>query len=218
MSLLILAKYSFYWKVQHYLLLLSALVLISDSLFHLLPEALEQQVSYWSIGLLVSLGGFITFSINAISSAHDKNGLVTANLANEMLHNFIDGLALSVSFMTSVQAGNAALLGIALHEIPQEIGDFVVLKAAGLSTQRLLYLNFLVSLTCPIGVLIGYWIGSVLSSQVMQVLVPITAGSFLAFGYSILKSQLKFNKTDMSFVALTAAILLFLQVNKDHDH
>ena len=37
-------------------------------------------------------------------------------------------------------AGSAATLAVAVHEIPQELGDFMVLRAAGFSTVRQLHL------------------------------------------------------------------------------
>merc|ERR1719265_736189 len=75
-----------------------------------------------------------------------------ANLLVEMIHNFVDGISIGLSFMAGGPAGVSATIAVAVHELPQELGDFVVLRAAGFSTARLLFFNFIASLTCVGGV------------------------------------------------------------------
>ena len=65
-----------------------------------------------------------------------------ANLLVEALHNFGDGLALGVAFSASVEAGLATAVAVAVHELPQELGDCAVLRRAGFSTRGILAANF----------------------------------------------------------------------------
>lgn len=48
------------------------------------------------------------------------------NLGAEVLHNFIDGIALGVAFSVSKSLGLTTAIAIAAHELPQELADFVV--------------------------------------------------------------------------------------------
>jgi zinc and cadmium transporter len=47
------------------------------------------------------------------------------------VHNFIDGVAIAATFLTSPSLGVITTLAIAAHEIPQEIADFGVLIDGG---------------------------------------------------------------------------------------
>ncbi|MEM5791082.1 MAG: ZIP family metal transporter, partial [Candidatus Aenigmatarchaeota archaeon] len=50
-----------------------------------------------------------------------------ANLISDSIHNFVDGLIIAASFLTSLSLGIVSSFAVAFHEIPQEIGDFGVL-------------------------------------------------------------------------------------------
>lgn len=50
------------------------------------------------------------------------------NLAADFTHNFTDGLAIGASYIAGQNIGLITTITILLHEIPHEIGDFVILK------------------------------------------------------------------------------------------
>ena len=77
-------------------------------------------------------------------------------------------------------------MAVAVHELPQELGDFAVLRRAGFSTGPLLLANFAASLSCFGGVALAEspW---VLGYE--KELVAFTAGSFLALSLSSLVPQ-----------------------------
>ena len=54
-------------------------------------------------------------------------------LVGDSIHNFVDGVLIAAAFMVDVQIGIFTALAIIAHEIPQEIGDFIVLLNAGFS-------------------------------------------------------------------------------------
>ncbi|GAG89158.1 unnamed protein product, partial [marine sediment metagenome] len=65
----------------------------------------------------------------------------------DSIHNFIDGLIIAASFVIALPIGVVTALAVALHEIPQEIGDFGVLVYGGFKKGRALFLNFLSAAT-----------------------------------------------------------------------
>lgn len=79
------------------------------------------------------------------------------NLIGDSIHNFIDGLIIASTFMIDFNLGVAATLAVAIHEIPQEIGDYGVLIHAGFSNKKALILNYLVAFTVVLGGLVGYF-------------------------------------------------------------
>jgi len=61
------------------------------------------------------------------AASHDREPVTYLVLLSDTLHNFIDGLVIAGSFVVGVPVGIVTTLAIALHEVPQEIGDFGVL-------------------------------------------------------------------------------------------
>ena len=205
------------FKLQQTFLVISAVVLLADSVFHLIPAALES-ASPFKVALLAGLGAALTVGVNKLTHSHEEphQGLGYANLANEAVHNFIDGLALGVAWMAGVQSGLSASVAIAAHELPQEIGDFAILLSAGFSPTRLLKLNFMVSLTCTLGVLVSYWAGEGLSGNVRELLLPVTAGSFVAFGFYIMSPVLKAG--GVTSIVAAASATLMIAILHHHEH
>ncbi len=76
------------------------------------------------------------------------------------LHNFADGLAIGASFASSLTAGFGTSIAVLCHELPHEIGDFAVLRRAGVSLRRALVFNALSGVLSCIGTFVGLIIGS----------------------------------------------------------
>ena len=100
-----------------------------------------------------------------------RSGLLI--LIGDTFHNFVDGVLIAAAFMQSIQLGIVTALAMIAHEIPQEVGDFVILLHSGYSRAKALAFNLLSSLATLLGGLLAYF---ALSSA--QGAVPV----FLALG------------------------------------
>lgn len=78
-------------------------------------------------------------------------------LLGDAMHNFVDGVLIAAAFLTDVHLGIVTAFAIAAHEIPQEVGDFIVLLHSGFTRAKALLFNVLASLTTVIGALLAYW-------------------------------------------------------------
>ncbi len=78
-------------------------------------------------------------------------------LVGDALHNVLDGVLIAAAFLTDVHLGLVTAIAIMAHEIPQEVGNFAVLLASGVSRRRALFLNLLTSLTAVIGGAVGFF-------------------------------------------------------------
>jgi zinc and cadmium transporter len=81
-------------------------------------------------------------------------------IVGDSVHNFVDGVVIAGAFLQSVPLGIAAALSAVAHEIPQELGEFLVLIHGGYSRKKALILNALSSLTTVVGALGGYYVFS----------------------------------------------------------
>jgi len=99
-------------------------------------------------------------------------------LIGDGLHNFVDGVLIAAAFLTDIHLGIVTALAIAAHEIPQEVGDFVVLLHSGFSRAKALLFNVLSSLTTIVGALLAYWsLGDMQS--VLPYVLAVAASSFI---------------------------------------
>jgi len=98
-----------------------------------------------------------------------RSGLMI--IIGDGFHNFVDGILIAAAFLQSTELGVVTAAAIIAHEIPQEIGDFVILLHSGYSKLAALALNLLSSLAMLVGALLAYftlraaqeWIGTVLA-------------------------------------------------------
>ncbi|XP_076471660.1 metal cation symporter ZIP8-like [Babylonia areolata] len=75
------------------------------------------------------------------------------------LHNFIDGLSIGAAFTDSVLLGISVSVAVICEELPHELGDFAILLNAGMRLRRALMYNFLSSLMCYFGLVLGILVG-----------------------------------------------------------
>jgi zinc and cadmium transporter len=128
------------------------------------------------------------------------------NLVGDAIHNFIDGLILAASFVTSVELGFTTTIAIAAHEIPQEIGDFGVLLYGGFNKRKAIILNFVVALTIVLGGVVGYLISKSVESAV-TFLLPFAAGGFIYIAATDLVPEIK---KELAFKKYMATLFVFI--------
>ncbi len=182
-------------KILLALVSLSAGALMGGAFLHLLPEAVE---GFGADIIVYTLLGFILFFLveKGFHWRHCHKGKCNIhsfgymNLIGDSIHNFIDGLIIAVSFVASVPLGIVTTIAIALHEIPQEIGDYGVLVYAGFSRYRALILNFVVALVVVLGGIVGYFASSFVG-QFTMVLLPLAAGGFIYIAASDLIPEIR---------------------------
>ncbi len=97
--------------------------------------------------------------------SYRRSGLMI--LVGGSFHNFVDGIIIAAAFLTDIHLGIVTALAIIAHEIPQEVGDFMILLHSGYSKPRAIALNLISSLATLIGGLLAYF-----ALQSLQSIVP----------------------------------------------
>ena len=137
--------------------------LLGVALLALLPEALATLPPAQVFGTL--LAGILTFFILEklvlLRHCHTDECQVHAAAAplviiGDAFHNFIDGAIICAAVLSSVPLGISTAVAVAAHEIPQEVGDFAILLAAGYSRKRALILNIASGASGLAGALVTY--------------------------------------------------------------
>lgn len=217
---------------------LSVGIMLSTTFLHALPEAFESQVAPHQLFalLLGSLFGFFLLEKFAIlrhshhhegdghhhPQGHDANEAGKSGwmiLIGDGLHNFTDGILIAAAFLTNPQLGIVTGLAIIAHEIPQEIGDFIVLLNAGFTRRRAYIYNLLSSMMAVVGGVLGYFTLGNASNLIPYVLVIASSG-FIYIAVSDLMPQMQrratWRETLTQLILISFGVLLVLYLNGQH--
>jgi zinc and cadmium transporter len=96
----------------------------------------------------------------------------------DSFHNFTDGVIIASAFLADVKLGVVTSIAIIAHEIPQEIGDFLVLLHSGFSRRRALLWNFISGMAAVVGAVIAYFALSSVQQWLPEILA-IAAASMI---------------------------------------
>jgi zinc and cadmium transporter len=111
-------------------------------------------------------------------------------LVGDSIHNFCDGLIIAAAFLADLQLGVLTALAIVAHEIPQEVGDFIVLLNAGFTRAKALLFNALSGLAAVAGGVLGYFLVGPWQALFPYLLV-VAASSFIYIAVADLLPQLQ---------------------------
>jgi zinc and cadmium transporter len=88
----------------------------------------------------------------------------------DSFHNFTDGVIIAGAFLADVRLGVVTSLAIIAHEIPQEIGDFLVLLHSGFGWRRALFWNAVSGMASVLGGFIAYFALSAVTGWIPEIL------------------------------------------------
>ncbi len=113
-----------------------------------------------------------------VHDAHDHGRSGALIVIGDTVHNFVDGVLIAAAFLQSTELGVVTAVAIIAHEIPQEVGDFLILLHSGYSRLRALAVNLLSSAATVAGGVIGYF-GLQLVSGLEAPLLGVVAASMI---------------------------------------
>ena len=173
-------------------------MLLGNAVLNLLPEAFASAPYGGRRVAWVLLGGFVAFFLlekalllrhshhhegdgHAHHHGHDRKeagpgGLLI--LVGDAFHNFADGVLVAAAFIADPALGWTTALAIAVHEVPQEVGDFIVLINAGLTRRRALAYNLVSGLSAIAGGLLG-WLMLRQSEALVPSVIALAASGFI---------------------------------------
>lgn len=152
---------------------------------------------------------------------HGRSGLLI--LVGDTFHNFVDGILIAAAFMQDTRLGIVTALAIIAHEIPQELGDYMVLRHSGYSRRKALLFNLLASGSTLVGGLLAYFALSVLQGWIPYILA-IAAASMIYVAVADLipglhkRPELRATVVQVLLIALGIATIALAQVLSGHDH
>ena len=230
--------------IVRHLVSLSTGVLLGTALLHVLPEAFGSGEPPQAL-FLTLLGGLLFFFLLEKAELyrhghhhehddHDHHHGFDAEqagrggwsvLVGDSIHNFCDGVLIAAAFLADPQLGIVTALAIIAHEIPQEVGDYIVLINAGFSKGKALLFNALSGLAAVAGGVLGYFLLGPWQ-ELLPYLMVVAASSFVYVAVADLIPQLQKRlsgrDTVLQIVWMGAGLLMIGGIvsvlHDSHDH
>ncbi len=196
--------------------LAAAGMLISMTLLHIVPEALEHSrnaamfvLAGFIAGVVLNLGTERVLPERALG---ERAGALTPLIAIG-LHSFFDGILYSIAFSASFQSGVYASLPLILHEFAEGIIAFAILARHGFNLRVCLFWAFLVAAaTTPLGAILSEPIVGGLGREAVAGLYALSAGLLLYVASGPLLAPLREEKAGRAAIALAAGVGLSLLI------
>lgn len=184
-------------KLLHGFLSYAVGAMLTVALLDLLPHALEHPAVSPSTVTGTLLAGVLLFFIleklvlwrhchTEHCAAHGTSEQTAPNpaaagsliLVGDSIHNFVDGMLIAGAFIADTRLGFATGIAIIAHEIPQEVGDYIILVHSGYSRMKAFLYNSVSSLAAVAGGLAAWFFLS-LAEVLEPYLLTLAAASFL---------------------------------------
>jgi zinc and cadmium transporter len=188
-GILMLSKKSLAEGLAEYATPLAAGALIAAVFLDLLKDGLQEAAA--STVLMGALAGILLFFyaerfLHWFHHHHQHENSDPSKsliIIGDTAHNALDGVAIAAAFLVSVPTGIVTTIAVAAHEIPQEVGDFGLLLAKGMSRKKVLLVNVVSSLATTVMAVITFALGSA-DKLPLGLLLGISAGFLLYIALS----------------------------------
>lgn len=197
LSILAAAVVALNARITHVPMLVSYAVgaLLGAVFLHILPEAFGLADSLESMAATILLGILLFFVLEKLvlwrhchveqcevhdppHAVHDHGRSGMMIMIGDTFHNFVDGVLIAAAFLANVELGIITALAIIAHEVPQEVGDFLILLHSGYSRGQAFAFNALSSMAMVAGGTLAYFTLQTLQGWVAP-LLGLAAASML---------------------------------------
>ncbi|MFN3594831.1 MAG: ZIP family metal transporter [Thiobacillaceae bacterium] len=225
-------------RIADRLLAFAVGILLAFALTRIAPEAVHLGLEPEAVGYGL-LAGILAFFLlerailwrhdhapvpgEAGHAAHLGSAQVALVVLGDGLHNFVDGVLIAAAFLVDPVLGWSTAAAVLAHELPQELGDFTILLAAGCTRRRALALNALSGLGMVLGGVAG-WLTLTGSGEWLPWVLVAAAASFLYLALTDLlpalnrRRRLADTALQMGLLALGVGIVTLVNELLPHVH
>ena len=170
-SLLLAATFALSMRASWLPMLISYAVgaLLGAAFLEILPEAFKLTQNPATLTATILFGILLFFILEKLvlwrhchaedceaheSHDHGRSGLMI--MVGNTFHNFVDGILIAAAFMRDLHLGLVTAIAIIAHEIPQEVGDFMILLHSGYTKKQAILFNLASSGATLVGGILAY--------------------------------------------------------------
>lgn len=205
-------------------------MLVTLTLLHIVPEAFEMTPRAPMFILAGFLGGMalnlvvkLLFPEKNVAEGQFRKVDAFTPIIAIAIHSFIDGVIYAVTFAASFSSGVFAALALILHEFPEGVIAFAILRRYGFSNRNAFIFAFLAAAaTTPLGVVASYPFMEGVGEEMIGVLFAMSAGLLLYVATGPLMGSVNQVPPGRSLASIGAGVAVALMLNQlpihDHSH
>ena len=221
-GLVVFIKFKDKNKFLAFSLSFSLSVMLSISVFELIPESIMTLLNKMSF-LLAFLSGLLMFVLGKIlvSKINYKTHLLSGNSLYRvgvlsmlvlMIHNFPEGIATFMASYNDISTGISLGIAIMLHNIPEGISIAVPVYYATGSKKRGLFLTFISGLAEPLGAFVSYiLLKNYINDITISLVLILVAGIMMSLAIDEMIPEVnKYNNKVISIIGMILGLILVL--------
>lgn len=173
--------------IEKYVVPTAVGIFLALVLFELIPETLHAN-ELWG-GIVIGVGFILfyvlSYELHRYFHTHqsddkdcDRKGAATLLLIGDAVHNLADGVILGTAFLIDPTLGVVTAIGLALHEIPQEIVEFGVLIRGGYTRWQAAWRNLMSASSIVVGTIFTILVAEA-AGEYLWVITGLAAGNLL---------------------------------------
>ena len=212
-------------NIIKYALAFASGVMLSVSIFDLIPESLTMFQSttknsiFSNIAFFIIIGLIIPLFIDEIlpnkldqNSKLYKLGIFT--MIAIIIHNIPEGIATYISSKTNIKLGISITIAIAMHNIPEGISIAMPVYYATKNKKKAIGLTFISGMSEPLGAFLAFiFLKPIINNTIMGALFAIIAGIMAYISIiELLPTALQYKEKKKTIISFLIGIL-FMYVN-----
>lgn len=212
-------------NIIKYALAFASGVMLSVSIFDLIPESLTMFQSttknsiFSNIAFFIIIGLIIPLFIDKIlpnkldqNSKLYKLGIFT--MIAIIIHNIPEGIATYISSKTNIKLGISITIAIAMHNIPEGISIAMPVYYATKNKKKAIGLTFISGMSEPLGAFLAFiFLKPIINNTIMGALFAIIAGIMAYISIiELLPTALQYKEKKKTIISFLIGIL-FMYVN-----
>jgi len=152
---------------------------------------------------------------------HGRSGMMI--MIGDTFHNFVDGMLIAAAFLADTRLGIVTALAIIAHEVPSEVGNFLILLHSGYTRRRALVINLMCSAAMLLGGVVGYAALNTLQGWIPSLLGFVAASMIYVAVADLIpglhrRPELRATVMQVLLIALGIATIYFVRLLIGHDH
>ncbi|MBI5560123.1 MAG: ZIP family metal transporter, partial [Deltaproteobacteria bacterium] len=204
------------FKGIRYVIAISAGVVIATVFLDLLPETnLKKDAWIMALGfLLFYVTGKLTMLHSCGEMECEEHSMNMVSVIGMSLDNIIDGIAITVGYLTDPHIGLVITVAVVVHEIPQDLSATIIMRSLGYSTQKMLLPISFAAVSYPVGSYLAVFIPPAFHESI----IAFVAGIFIYIGVGDLLAEAhrRFNLNVILSVLLGFVLVFILEMMVGH--
>lgn len=212
-TIFVFIKFKDKYKIINASLSFAAAIMITVSIFDLIPEGynLLSNIPILTLLISINIGIIISMFIDKNVHGNDLYRVGVISMIAIIIHNIPEGIATYIACTHDLRLGIPLAIAITLHNIPEGISISLPIYYAQKSRGKAILYTFISSLSEIFGAIIAMIFFKNINNNFMGMLLGIIAGIMLYIAiYELIPETIKYRNKKISTISFITGVIIML--------